>query len=380
MEPKYITAQDGEERELLRFLEKAFTNFPPRFLKSLPKLYKPEYHPCPQNLIVHEGGQIRAAVGLYPMEFYVGGEKLIAAGIGNVAVGKAWRGEGYMKLLMQQSLELSRERGTDFLALGGQRQRYQYFGFERAGCSCSYHVTQTNLRHARLATTNLTVEPLRPEDAESLKAIHALNEAAPLHCRRDFAALFDILCSWRSVPYILRKAGAFAGYFISGQEIEGISELRLTDPADIGGAVQAILGAAKKDVSFHLDLAETGAAAFFTGLGDSENIGTPGNFHVMNYERVLGAFLRLQARIRPLCEGEIIIRVNGYLEPETLRIRVRDGETSVTPTDDAPAITLEHLAATRCFFAPVSPERNALPAFAAAWFPLPLTFPGADSV
>ena len=380
MASEYLTARDGEERELLRFLDKAFTNIPPRFLKSLPKLYRPEYHPCANNLIVREGKQIRAAVGLYPMEFYAGGEKLIAAGIGNVAVDKRCRGKGYMKLLMRQSLALSRERGTDFLALGGQRQRYQYFGFERTGCMYTYHMTKTNLRHARLEKTNLTVEPLRPEDTESLRAIHALNEAATLHCTRDFAALWDILRSWGSVPYVLRAGGAFAGYFLGGKEIREASELRLTDPAHLSGAVQAILAAAPKDVTFHLDLAETEAAAFFVGLCESENIGCPESFHVMNYERVLGAFLRLNARIKPLCEGEIVIRVNGYLAPENLRLCVRDGKTSVEATEEAPQVTLEHLAATRCFFAPVSPERGALPAFAAAWFPLPLAFPGADSV
>jgi len=382
MELGYITAQDGEERELLRFLEKAFNNIPARFERSLPKLYRPQYHPCPHNLVVREGGQLRAAVGLYPMDFYVGGEKLLAAGIGNVAVGKAWRGAGYMKLLMRQVLELSRERGTDLLALSGQRQRYQYFGFERAGGVYSFQVSQTNLRHARLAPTNLTVEPLRPEDAESLHAIHSLNETAPLHCTRPSApaALFDTLCSWRSVPYVLRADGKFAGYFISGQEIKGVGELRLAAPADIAGAVQAILGAAKKDVGFHLNPTETEAVAFLAGLCEGVGVGCPESFHVMNYKRVLGAFLRLGARIRPLCEGEIVIRVNGWFKPENLRIRVCGDEISVTPTEDPPAVTMEHLAAMRCFFAPVSSERNALPAAVAAWFPLPLSFPGADAV
>jgi len=375
-----ITAKDGEERELLRFLDKAFTNIPPRFLKSLPKLYKTEYHPCPNNLIVREGRQIRAAVGLFPMEFYVGGEKLIAAGIGNVAVGKAWRGEGYMKRLMGQSLALSKQRGTDLLALGGQRQRYQYFGFEDAGVSYNYSVTKTNLRHARLEKTALTVEPLRPGDTETLRAVHALNEAAPLHCKRDFAALWDILRSWSNVPYVLRRDGVFAGYFLSGQEIKGVSELRLTDPADIGGAVQAILAAAPKDVSFSLSPVETEANAFLAGICENVGVSHVEQFHIMNYERVLRAFLRLSARVKPLCDGEIVVHINGFLELETLRLRVEGGETSVEATDAPPDVTLEHLAATRCFFAPVSPERNTLPAFAAAWFPLPLAFPGADSV
>ena len=382
---EYITARDGEERELLRFLNRVFfhNQLVPGFIRMLPKLYKAQYHPCQNNLIVREGGRLRAAVGLFPMEFYAGGEKLLAAGIGNVAVGKAWRGKGYMKLLMGQALALSQERGTDFLVLAGQRQRYQYFGFENAGGVVAFKVSETNLRHARLGAADLRAERLRREDAESLAAIHALNETAPLYCTRpsDPAALWDNLTSWFAVPYVLRADGAFAGYFIFSRIGQSVGELRLAAPHALGGAVPAILAGLKRSkVTFSVLPAEAETAAFFSGLCETMRLSCPNHFHVLNYERVLRAFLRLRAQSGPLCEGDLTIRINGFLAPETLRVQVRGGEASVTPTDAAPTVTLEHLEAMRCFFAPFSPERAALPALAAAWFPLPLEYPYIDTV
>jgi len=379
----YITARDGEERELLCFLNKVFyrNRLMPIFQGLLPKLYKARYHPCRHNLIVREGGQLRAAVGLFPMEFCAGGQALQAAGIGNVAVGKPWRGRGYMKLLMRQALELSRERGTDFLVLAGQRQRYQYFGFENVGGAAAFKVSKTNLRHACLGKTNLTARRLRRSDAESLAAIHALNETAPLHCKRDPAALWDTLRSWFAVPYVLREGGAFAGYFVFSRIGQSVGELRLAAPHTLGGAVPAILAGLKRSrLTFSVLPAEAEAAAFFGGLCETMRLSCPNHFHVMHYERVLRAFLRLRAQIGPLCEGELVLRINGFLAPETLWIRVRGGEIDVETTDAVPTVTLEHLEAMRCFFAPLSPERAALPAFAAAWFPLPLEYPYIDTV
>ncbi|MCL2512610.1 MAG: GNAT family N-acetyltransferase [Oscillospiraceae bacterium] len=386
MNKDIVTLKDGEERELLRLLEKVFNNFPPRFLKSLPNLYKPEYHPCPNNLVVRgEGGKgLLAAVGLYPMEYCVGDIKLIVAGIGNVAVDKKCRGAGYMKLLMNQSAELSKERGTDFLVLSGQRQRYQYFGYERAGSARGFEISQNNLRHTLRGQTPavLAAELLRTEDTESLKGIHALNEAAPMHRVRpeNPSALWDILCAWRSVPHVLRSGGAFAGYYISDKEGKYVSELRLKDPAHISGAVQTIINDAKGGVNFSVLPAETETCAILAELGESASIGGGNAYYVMNYRRVLDAFLRLRAKMAPLCEGEIVIRVNGFSGTENLRIKAKGDEISVEATDGEHEITLEHLAATRCFFAQVSYERAKLPAFAASWFPLPLEFPHADSV
>ena len=64
-----------------------------------------------------------------PLSLLVAGKPLRAAGIGTVSVHPYARGEGHMKKLMHMTLEECRENGADLAMLGGQRQRYEYFGF-----------------------------------------------------------------------------------------------------------------------------------------------------------------------------------------------------------------------------------------------------------
>jgi len=385
-----VTARAGEERALLRFLDKVFArqNLIPYFKWLLPKLFRAGAAPCPKTLVVRDEknpSRFRAAVGLYMIECAVGSEKLLAAGIGNVAVGKRYRGMGYMKLLMRQALELARARGADYSVLNGLRHRYQYFGYERVGCGYDFKLTKTSLRHSLHGTemVPLTVEKLRREDTETLAAIHALNETSPVYCARpdDPAALWDTLTSWFAVPYILRREGAFAGYFQYARIGFRVEELRLTDAELLGGAVTAILAKLKRsNLVFRTLPTEAGLIAGLTPLCETVHIQNTNIFNVLNYTHVLEALLRLKARSAPLCEGELVLRVNGFFEAETLRISVRGGEIAVTPTDEAPALALEHLAAMRCFFAPVAPERALLPAYAASWFPLLIDMPYMDTV
>jgi len=384
-----ITARDGEERELLRLLDRVFYHNPiaPHFAWMLPRLYRPEYHPCPNNLVVRDPqdtNKFRAAVGLYFMELSAGEEKLIAAGLGNVAVDKKYRSEGYMKLLMNQANEFARERGADFVVLNGLRHRYQYFGFERAGSAFDFKITETSLRHS-LRGKNImpvTVEKLRQDDHESLAAIHALAQESQWHCVRanNPRAIWDHLRSWYAVPYVLRHGGKFAGYFIYARVGFRIEELRLVDPELIYSALPAMVAAITGGVRIRVLPTDYAQAAALDPLCENRCIRYTNCFHVLNFANVLQALLRLKARNVPLCEGELALRIDAWFGPQNLRIAVHSGEISVTPTENEPMLTLGHLSATRCFFAPQAPERAKLPAFAAAWFPLMFDMPYMDTV
>ena len=125
--------------ELIDFLNYVFgmNGADSGFYRLLPKLYKPENRPEDYNYVVLEDGKLRAAVGAYPIELEVAGHVLRGAGIGNVAVHPFHRRKGYMKDAMGQAMEAILQSGADFAALGGQRQRYSYFGFEPAGLCLS---------------------------------------------------------------------------------------------------------------------------------------------------------------------------------------------------------------------------------------------------
>ena len=82
------------------------------FMSLLPKLYKDEYEPAYNNLVVMEGEDIKAAIGLYPLKFVAAGRELKVSGIGNVAVTRDSRGKGYMIDRLNACLDIMKADGT----------------------------------------------------------------------------------------------------------------------------------------------------------------------------------------------------------------------------------------------------------------------------
>jgi hypothetical protein len=65
-----------------------------------------------------------------------------------------------------------RASGCDLAMLGGQRQRYEYFGFTAAGMAHTYTATSTNVRHALSGVDvgDMEFGPLAAGDAEEIAA------------------------------------------------------------------------------------------------------------------------------------------------------------------------------------------------------------------
>ncbi|MCL1951879.1 MAG: GNAT family N-acetyltransferase, partial [Oscillospiraceae bacterium] len=201
-------AQERDYGELMAMLDDVFfledeEETARDFLTLLPKLYKREYRPWENNHCVWEDGALKAAVGLYVNEVEIAGQPLRVGGIGNVAVARGSRRKGYMKLAMDAAMDAMRAAGCDFAELGGQRQRYQFWGFERGGLAVNASFSAKNLRHA-FGENPLDplwhAEELKPEDGAAIAQVQALIEAMPIHYKHAPAAFYDCLCSWHELP------------------------------------------------------------------------------------------------------------------------------------------------------------------------------------
>ena len=147
---EYRRALPHEEADILDFINYVFSQAhrPHNFKTLLPKVYAHDgfhrYH-----YVAVQDGKIRATVAVMPAFMPVGNNDMLKIGyVGSVSVHPYARGEGHMKKLMHMMLEDAEKEGYDLLALGGQRQRYQYFGFERGGAKLCFTVNQSNIRHA----------------------------------------------------------------------------------------------------------------------------------------------------------------------------------------------------------------------------------------
>ena len=238
---QWASARDREE--IIDFIDFVFSKSkrPHDFETMLPRLYAPSANASEHHYILREEGRIIAAVLALPIRLNVRGETLTALGVGSVSVHPRARGRGYMHLLMQAVDDRAKAMQADFAFLGGQRQRYGYYGYRYDGRRLEALITPDNVRHAFPRTDALPLV-LRAMSSEDLSAAHALHSAQSVRCERRLQDFDAIIRSWDSTPFVLEQDGVFAGY--GTHNIFGgachIGELLLKDEALLPSAIRLL--------------------------------------------------------------------------------------------------------------------------------------------
>ena len=252
---EYRLARPQEEADVLDFINMVFSmhSQPHDFAALLPKVYA---HPgfARYHYVAVEDGHIRGTVALLPLTLRVEENCALKAGyIGSVAVHPYSRGAGHMKALMRMALTDAEAQGYDLLALGGRRQRYAYFGFEKGGQRLTFSLNSDNVRHAMADVDEDAVRIREVTDAQDtvLDDVWQLSRRQMLTCERDRERLLDIFHSWHNALYVLedaRQDGTFLGYLnASGDQI---CELALLDERRLAETLKAWMrGRAKAGIT-----------------------------------------------------------------------------------------------------------------------------------
>ncbi len=375
-----ISMQD-EYMDLINYVF-GFNGAQEDFYKLLPKLYKPQFDPCASSYVTLEGERIKAAIGAFDLDLRVCQDAVKCRGIGNVAVHPFSRSKGYMKKLMEMAIEDMISDGVELAVLGGRRQRYNYFSFEKCGPSYTFTVNADNMRHVfgKEREHKFDIKRLTPDDKSSLAAIAKLSNDSPCHVERPEDRLFDILSSWYAVPLVAYdKNGNFAGYAIANKK-DSISECKTVNPSDLADMIVCIYDTMSQP-ALSITLPPFCADAVETLLGFCEGYrgGINEMYSVLNYEKVCAAFMRLKTTYESLPDGELVLDIDGRAGREKLLFAVKDGVPSVSATDREADFSFTHLEAMPIIFGGIAPRRN-LPAFARVWFPLPIWVYNADMV
>ncbi len=346
------------------------------FKKLLPKCYNKEYDPCYNNYVVTENGKLRAAIGAYDYDLSVGGEILKTRGIGNVAVHPYFRSMGYMKDCMHMALRDMIADGVDFSLLGGQRQRYQHFGFEQAGAQYVVSVDRGNLRRAfeDVPLPEYELRDVTGADEELIEKMYTLHSARDYRMLRPREDFFNIACSWRSNVTAILKDGEFRGYFTGG-----LHELTLIDPAELTDVVRNYVKQ-RGDVSIDVPAWETETVGALSTFGGGISYGNSEMFNILNYRHVTETLLKFKASRETLGDGELTLFIHGFAGDERFRIAVKNNEVTVEPSAAGDALELDHLEAISFLAGIFSLKRGALPVAFRSWFPLPLFVDTADHV
>src|SRR5699024_6344133 len=142
----YRHAKPGEFLDCIDLGNTVFSQSsrPHNFSRMIPKVYAEDKNTAfIHEVAASEDGRLRAQIACLPQLLTICGYPLRAGLIGTVPVHPRGRGEGHMKALMNAWLEEMRET-CDLSVLGGQRQRYEYFGYTHGGQQMVYTVNSAN--------------------------------------------------------------------------------------------------------------------------------------------------------------------------------------------------------------------------------------------
>ena len=372
--------------ELMSVLNTAFGFFTPEteFLGLLPKLYREQYRPQDQNWVVTEDGVLTAAIGAYDHEIVVCGRRLPCRGIGNVAVHPDHRRKGYMKLAMNQAISDMVQDGIVLSTLGGRRQRYQYFGYDKAGPAYHFSISRDNIHHtygdapAPFAVREVT-DPADPVIDEIL----ALTEQGRFIPVRNRATYLDIANTWKARLLVLTdpaEDNRFVGYCIC--DGGALSELRVVRNEDFMGLVRSVFACLDKGFTVYIPSYETEQIKAISLIAEGIAIHPSMMYLILNYTATIEAFMALKLTYTTLPDGELTLLIHGHAGDERIRIAVKEGKHTVERIHEETPVDLElgHLEATELLFGCISATRETASALIRAWFPLPLWMYRADEV
>ena len=370
------TAADAEA--ILDFANYVFSlsDRPHDFKTLLPKLYGEGCDTARYHHLILEDGKIRAMVCVCPTELSVAGKTLKAGCVGTVSVHPYARGRGYMKRLMARAVADMKEEGDSFSLLDGQRQRYEFFGYERTGILFSLTLTEKNVRlgFGGADAESVSFREFGDGSGEWERAAYGLYRGLPVTGARgaeDFAA---VCRSWDGRSYAVLDRGRFAGYLtVCG---DTVTEIELADPSRLPAVCAALFREfGCKSLQFTLPAYDTEKLRILSRVCEGYEIGCANCYQIFDYAAVIGAFLTLKSSLRPLRDGKMVLGVKGA---ETVEICVRGGKPSVRRTEERADCTLTPAEAAAGLFSPLgSTSLFSLPC-PEGWFPLPLYVPRAD--
>lgn len=387
----YRKAVSDEKEQCIELANYVFSTAhrPHDFETLIPKVYGPDEDSAPLHRVaVRDDGRIRAEIAALPEVLHVGSSFLNAGFIGTVCVHPKERGAGHMKRLMQDTVK-ELEDSYDLAILGGQRQRYEYFGFTKGGMEFLYEMDAVNVRHKASSMDMDAYDFLPAEDISGFPSYAAeKNASRMLYAKRPTEKIMSILSTYYGEPIAVVKNGNLSGYLILSCKNE-ISEIALDDEADTAAVVSKYLIKNHIDtLTIHLPIHQQRACASLSAIAEEVSISSPGNcmYQIFRFDRVLPAFLELKASLGLLVPGTLEI----WIENQPLTISF-DGKTLLVQ-HSAPenAIHLTRFQAQELFlsyggFAGLRPPslcsdeyekwRSRIPC---SWFPLPMFLYRAD--
>lgn len=374
---EYRKARLEEREAYLAFADMVFnlSGTDISFERSIPKVYGADMDTAKlQNIAFDDEKGIRGLIAVLPQTLHVLDRTLKTGYIGTVSVHPDARGEGHMKALMAKVLEEMRANGADIALLGGQRQRYEYFGYAQGGVVHHIEINSSNIRHALkdVSIDGVTLSEITSGTALERQA-QALHDARPYHFDRSSPGFAVVCRTYLHTPWAVEQHGRLLGYLIASADKKRLAEIYSASPADLDTMLKAWLTLHALD-EIVLDMPAYDAALLrhLCIWAESVTRSPALSARVLNYPHVVEAMLRLTALYQTLEDGTLPLCCEG----QAFTVQVTSNQVRVTEGADHPLV-LDALSAGRLLFTPFDYEDR--PAVPRGWFPLPVCSQEADA-
>ncbi|MBN1935275.1 MAG: GNAT family N-acetyltransferase [Anaerolineae bacterium] len=357
---------------LMRFLERCFGHSKGFFVRNLPHISRPDPEIADWSYVIEKDGQIVSHVGVYPIEVVTAGVRLKIGGIGGVSTCPEARGKGHMIRLLCHCIDEMRAQGYPLSWLGGDRQRYNGLGWERANPGYAPAWSRRSLDWLKVAPCE--VEEQFPQDA--IEHIRRLQDQQPCHVIRSRLAL------QLSHPR-LRVWTAPDGYAIA--EGEGSDRLSILELVSISarevGMIRAMIDRATADsASWTMSAWDNRLPRL---MPSTEGYRAEGwwMYRIVDLTKLLQAALpHLERRARAVRNFAVALGIREHDRVDVATIAVENGAVEVRVGKHAPDyIELDPLEAVRLLVGgpPIGAQ---VPAELHALLPIPVHVPPLDYV
>lgn len=316
-----------------------------------------------------------AVVGVYPLPTKVLDQTIHFCTVGNVATHPDYEGHGYMNMLLTRAMEIVKEEGYDACRLGGNRARYLRFGFELCGRNHSYYLTTHNAKKSLLANygQNTSVTEILPSDNDTLsfvRNIYHQNKVSTFRDNND--TMYRVMTAWKNTPYLVTKNCTPIGYFTLTPDRKSVSEAFAIDKDAYFDTVVAISNYLNDDFSITLFEHDMDLLREMNKCAEYMSIQIPSNFNIVNFEKVVDAYIKLMASYTCLVPGSVTLSIKDYGK---IKIFANENDCGCVHFDGECDFELSKPDATRFIFGMHAPESVIEPnLFAKANFPLPLSW------
>lgn len=385
-ELRYLRA--GEMHALSALLNTAFTGDPDsrHFEDGLPKMWVDDEEHMLRHIAVFEDGVMAGAVGIYPYDVSIGTKTLHFATVGNIGVLPAYRGRGYMKLLMDAAMDALRRQKIDVSRLGGLRTRYERYGYEMCGTNYIIRLSKRNAEEAYPGGTGITFQPVSEDDNTALAFVRTLYDTSAIACDRgDNRDLFRTLCAWKNKPYLAYKNGTPIGYLCASHDTSSVAEHGAVNAALHTEMLCAwALQSSTYELRAELYPWDTALCRSVMAICETFSAVPATQCKILSWDRFADALLslKLKAQSVPLVHGSVTLGIDGW---GTLIMEADSNGARAYRSDSQSIDTLDGLTAARMLFGMMPPdlcaplsERNLH--LLSAWLPLPFSWNGQDRV